>query len=269
MSNYIFAIHDSDKDIRMREGAKNIKVNEAEKYNSLGYGIFRTVQSFKSEKRTADNIDKLISYAIDIDDWSKDDQTKRVFKINVEPSRVVETKSGFHIYFDLIGESNPNLYTKFLTEYLIPLYNACNGAKDLSRILRVPGYWHCKDINNKFMVKKIFESAIKYKQDDLHKTFYDKYQLFKKEFLIISEAQYKNYHVTPTGVNKSAHEIAMALGGKRSRENEYWARCPVHHDTDPSFHITQKGEKVLFYCHGSGKCSQSDVFKKLKELGLW
>ena len=46
-------------------------------------------------------------------------------------------------------------------------------------------------------------------------------------------------------------------------QNKWQARCPAHHDTDPSLSITDTVDQVLLYCHAG--CASSDV---LIALGL-
>jgi hypothetical protein len=268
MPNYIFALHDSDTNLQRLRAMFPIKASDANLLNGQGYGIFRTVQSFRSEVRRADNLEKIVSYAIDLDDSSKEEQSSRIKRIGVEPSRIVETKNGFHIYFDLDGDGQASLYTSFLEEYLIPLYNACLGSKDVSRVLRVPGFYHCKDPENKFMVKLVYSSPIKYKEQRLFEIMYDKFKALKKEFLLFSQSELRTFSsIPPNTIKKSAREIADALGCKERSGKNYKVICPAHIEKNASLNITQAPDKVLFKCFGN--CSQEKVLSKLKELGLW
>lgn len=64
----------------------------------------------------------------------------------------------------------------------------------------------------------------------------------------------------------TAADFARALGGRRS--GSCWmARCPAHQDRTPSLSITERGGKLLVYCHAG--CSQSAVIEALRARGLW
>lgn len=65
-----------------------------------------------------------------------------------------------------------------------------------------------------------------------------------------------------------AEQIAFALDKpRRVGADRYQACCPAHDDKSPSFSITQKDERVLFYCFAG--CSQGEVIDALRSLGLW
>ena len=63
-------------------GLQIINSNEIFKYNDKKYGIFLTVQGFKSDKRTADNLAEVYAWAIDMDESSTISYLKRAFSGN-------------------------------------------------------------------------------------------------------------------------------------------------------------------------------------------
>ena len=66
----------------------------------------------------------------------------------------------------------------------------------------------------------------------------------------------------------SAERIANALDKpRRIGADRYLACCPAHDDNSPSFSITQKADRVLFYCFTG--CSQDEVIDALRSRGLW
>ncbi|MBR1286068.1 toprim domain-containing protein [Bradyrhizobium sp. AUGA SZCCT0177] len=66
----------------------------------------------------------------------------------------------------------------------------------------------------------------------------------------------------------TAGEIAHALGGKRTGQNSFVAKCPAHEDRTPSLSLTDTGDGlVLFHCHAG--CSQAEVRDALVAKGLW
>lgn len=64
----------------------------------------------------------------------------------------------------------------------------------------------------------------------------------------------------------TAETIARALGGRRVGKG-WMARCVSHQDKSPSLSITERGGKVLFFCHAG--CPQRDVLAGLRARGLW
>lgn len=152
-------------------GISNSEIyKSAIKFNEAGWGIFWTVNKFKNHTdRTISNIDKILSWAVDIDTGTKQSQSKKIATFP-EPSMVMESKRGFHVYYNAIDASIEN-FKDIQTNYLVPSLDGDNNAKDLSRILRVPMFYHCKDINDKFLVKVVHESSCAYTEDQIKKYF--------------------------------------------------------------------------------------------------
>lgn len=115
-----------------------------------GYGVFLSVQAFSGPERKAENVTKFLGWGIDIDGdkaGSKESQLKLIDEAPLLASAVVETSSGYHVWFRAEeGETQtPEEYKKFLNERLIPYFKADTNAKDISRVLRLPGTMHMKD----------------------------------------------------------------------------------------------------------------------------
>jgi len=64
---------------------------------------------------------------------------------------------------------------------------------------------------------------------------------------------------------KTAENLAMALGGKRSGSG-WMARCPAHDDRNPSLALSDGTSGVLWHCHAG--CTQEAVSAALREMGL-
>ena len=63
-----------------------------------------------------------------------------------------------------------------------------------------------------------------------------------------------------------AETIAKALSGRKVGA-EWQACCPAHQDRRPSLSLTNRGGKLLAFCHAG--CSQGSVIAALKRQGLW
>ena len=139
-------------DTGQRSGVFKIEKNEAKGYNDKNYGIFWTFNSFKDGVRRKENLDRVNAWAIDIDDGTKEDQLKAIEKSPLAPSMLVETKRGYQVYWFAKDGTMEN-YEAIVLSRLVPHFNADKKARDVCRILRFPNYYHCKDPNDKFLVK--------------------------------------------------------------------------------------------------------------------
>lgn len=162
-----YVIHDSDTSLG--RGAIRINRSEAHEYNQKGYGIFHTVQSFYSKRRVAD-LANINAWAVDIDSGKDGSFTKPEMMALIEkglpPTMLVESKNGYHVYWAAMDATKEN-WPHIVQNRLVPFYKADKKAKDLARILRVPGYYHMKDPSNPFLVKKLWEKPILYTEREM------------------------------------------------------------------------------------------------------
>jgi hypothetical protein len=120
--------------------------------NDDNYGIFWSVNSFKDGVRRKENLERINAWAIDMDSGTKDEQMKLLEKSPILPSMLIETKRGYQAYWFAKDATIEN-FNAIVEGRLIPMFKADMKAKDLCRILRVPGYYHCKNPEDKFLVK--------------------------------------------------------------------------------------------------------------------
>ena len=135
-------------------------VEELQKYNDDGYGIYWTVNSFTDGIRRESNLKRLNSFYVDIDMGTKESILEK-FKYTMGPSRLIETKNGFHAYWDIeddmiaeMGKEKAiNLYKQIMKFRIIPFFKGDRNAADVSRILRVPFFLHQKNPDDKFEIR--------------------------------------------------------------------------------------------------------------------
>lgn len=143
--------------------------SEAHDWNSRNFGIFWTVNQFDGLRQNA-NLSKLRFWYVEIDGGSKSKTLEKI-QSNLMPTMVVESKNGFHVYWACQDAEIEN-YSDIMEFYLIPFFNADPKPKDISRILRVPDYFHCKDPNDKHLVSLVdFQPQIAYTEDIICKMF--------------------------------------------------------------------------------------------------
>ena len=158
----IYRRHDDKekKDVMLK-----IDWREANKFNEQHYGIFWTVNSFNGERKNV-NLKRFLSWAIDIDSGSKILQMKIINKF-IEPSLVIESKRGFHVYYNAVDGTTTDKFKEIMIGHLIPNLNADKGVNDLARVLRAPNFNHWKDANDPFFIKVIHTSNKLYSDEDM------------------------------------------------------------------------------------------------------
>lgn len=144
-----YRLHDSQPGSGMLELAPE----EAPRWNAAGWGIFATVQKFRGARRK-ENLERVRAWAIDLDGGDKAAQVKRLLRAPLPPSSIVETKNGHHVYWYADGASVERYAT--ILDRLVTLFGADKNARDLARVLRVPGYLHLKDPKNPFRVRHAY-----------------------------------------------------------------------------------------------------------------
>lgn len=141
---------------------------EADAFNAKGWGIFWTVNEFDGPRKK-ENCKRILSWAIDLDEGSKQEQLERIKSVSVIPSCVNETARGHHVYFDAKPGADIESY-RDIVERLVDAYRGDKNAKDVCRILRVPAYQHWKG-ENPFTIKCIHVANTLYTEDEMRKNF--------------------------------------------------------------------------------------------------
>lgn len=124
---------------------------EAKRWNAEGCGIFWTVNTFAGARRI-ENLRRIDAWAIDMDEGTKAEQRAKIERSPLIPSRIVEVKRGFHVYWNA-SDGNASHWNAIVLDRLVPYFGADKNARDLARILRVPGFLHLKDPADPFLVR--------------------------------------------------------------------------------------------------------------------
>ena len=169
MSNTrLYALCDIKDDPRKNWGAFEVSEQRARQLNKEGFGIFFTPNDFEG-KRQIQNLKKINYYIADIDEGGKEKIWSDIEKLILRPSVIVETKRGYHLYWRVSNGTLDN-YEK-IENCIIAKLNADEGAKDCSRLLRCPSFYHMKDPQNPFLIKIIEENDKVYKENELYLYF--------------------------------------------------------------------------------------------------
>jgi len=138
-------------------------------------GFAEEVQPGKHRRRTQNNVKYLNAFFIDLDGASEDEEKKRhlstIVAFEISPSFIVETKNGFHVIWLLksgYGAEATGRW-KMIQKGLIERFKSDRACSDVSRLLRMPNSWHCKDLwggGQAFRVKLIYWSPTRYSMED-------------------------------------------------------------------------------------------------------
>lgn len=110
----------------------------------MPYGIYFSVNPMQKGKRDAASVTKIQTWICDIDTGTKEEQQKLIENAPLVPSFVVESVHGFHIYYLAVEGLTKEQYERgnlWLMQYYHWDVKVC---KDIARVLRIPGYYHCK-----------------------------------------------------------------------------------------------------------------------------
>lgn len=139
-----------------------------EYYNSKGWGIFKTVNTFKG-RRIKENLVSIDYWYVDIDKEPKHILLKRLLGGPLMPTKIVETKNGYHAYWKCVDATLENY--EEIEKRLIRHYKVKDvGVRDVTRVLRVPGYDHHKD-TEPFLVSITAQRNIAYHEQDMLRAY--------------------------------------------------------------------------------------------------
>lgn len=138
-------------------------------WNERGYGIFWTVNEFGGARRI-ENLVRIVAWAIDMDEGTKAQQAKKLEESPLVPSMVVETKRGFQAYWNA-RDGRPEHWNAIVLDRLVHHFGADKNARDLARILRVPGYLHMKNPSEPFMVRTVHTQMVSYSERQIVEAF--------------------------------------------------------------------------------------------------
>lgn len=131
--------------------------------NARDRGVFYVVNGGGHDDKTVvKNIKRPKAHFIDIDDYSFEDQVKRINEFGLEPSIIVKTSKSLHVYWLTDDEAQMSFFRP-LQAGLIQYFGSDQKIKNESRVMRIYGFEHRK--NDPVLVKLIkFDPEIKYSQ---------------------------------------------------------------------------------------------------------
>lgn len=165
MNTQWYRMHDADPN-----GVFEVEPDDAAAWNARGFGIFATVNSFNGPRRK-ENLRRINAWAVDLDEGTKEQQRKRLEQSPLVPSCVVETKRGYQAYWYAQEGAVADHWNAIVLERLVPMFGADKNARDLCRILRVPGFLHQKDPTTPFRVNVVWSHYVAYSEVQMGRAF--------------------------------------------------------------------------------------------------
>jgi hypothetical protein len=172
-----------------------IEPQDATKLNERGYGIFWSVNEF-GERRRISELKRIYAWYCEMD-GDKESQRKRIERAPLVPSLVVESKNGFHCYWHCKDQATLENWAS-VQAGLISFFSADEKAKDVTRILRVPGFKHLKNPDDPFMVREVFKSDCAYTEKAMLYYFRPPVLLKQQSSPHVGEAPRKPASITAT-----------------------------------------------------------------------
>lgn len=205
-----WAIYDVKKSPKPhRNGCFEVSYDEAKKLNQENYGIYWTPNDFNGARKE-ENLTKINYYYCDIDGGDKKEQMARIENV-IKPTMVIESKNGFHCYWKA---KNPTINGfKEVERGIVKRLNADPHAVDVSRILRAPGFYHCKNPDDKFLVKEVWKNDREF--DESLMLFHFKLPPEPK-YEYHYDGQDKDYILNPENWEKVFHLSRITEGSRNS-----------------------------------------------------
>lgn len=195
---------------------------ECDQWNQKKWGVFWTVNEFDGTRQIK-NLKRIISWAVDIDDGTKEEQRSRIKKYPT-PTIVVETKRGYQIYFHTKDATLEN--HKEIQDRLMIAYGGDKNAKDIARILRAPFYYHWKDPENPYIVKIAHHSENLFKEKNMLEFFLkpeDKKKLEQKNISKKELSFLQNENIFDTIYSLDCEQALLRLSGHSCVFNEIYS----------------------------------------------
>ncbi|WP_243110142.1 DNA primase family protein [Clostridium perfringens] len=183
-------------------------------HNEANRGIFFVVNSGGNSDR---KINKINAQFFECDTLSLEEQMENISKFPLEPSIIVQTKKSLHVYF-LIKNGKVEKF-RDIQKKLAKHFNGDGSCINESRVMRVPGFYHCKE--EPVRVKCIkFNPNLFYTQEDLEREL----SYSESEFIVNDDNYIRKEETNKAGKNLSRGNLEKEGHTRNNLESEENAR---------------------------------------------
>ncbi|MBO3387969.1 DNA primase [Clostridium perfringens] len=182
-------------------------------HNEANRGIFFVVNSGGNSDR---KINKINAQFFECDTLSLEEQLENISKFPLEPSIIVQTKKSLHVYF-LIKNGKVEKF-RDIQKKLAKHFNGDGSCINESRVMRVPGFYHCKEETVRVKCIK-FNPNLFYTQDDLEREL----SYSESEFIVNDDNYIRKEETNKAGKNLSRGNLERLDNTRNSnKENLKW-----------------------------------------------
>lgn len=183
-------------------------------HNEANRGIFFVVNAGGNSDR---KINKINAQFFECDTLSLEEQMENISKFSLEPSIIVQTKKSLHVYF-LIKNGKVEKF-RDIQKKLAKHFNGDGSCINESRVMRVPGFYHCKE--EPVRVKCIkFNPNLFYTQEDLEREL----SYSESEFIVNDDNYIRKEETNKGGKNLSRGNLEKEVYTSNNLEREEHAR---------------------------------------------
>ncbi|SQC06508.1 phage/plasmid primase, P4 family, C-terminal domain protein [Clostridium perfringens] len=206
-------------------------------HNEANRGIFFVVNSGGNSDS---KINKINAQFFECDTLSLEEQLENISKFPLEPSIIVQTKKSLHVYF-LIKNGKVEKF-RDIQKKLAKHFNGDGSCINESRVMRVPGFYHCKE--EPVMVKCIkFNPNLFYTQEDLERelSYIESEFIVNDDNYIRLESYISNYHSDlqeSTLLNKEniSEDYRKSISEKKSEGRNNKSKEQVLYESEENLH---------------------------------
>ncbi|MFH5916763.1 DNA primase family protein [Clostridium perfringens] len=206
-------------------------------HNEANRGIFFVVNSGGNSDR---KINKINAQFFECDTLSLEEQLENISKFPLEPSIIVQTKKSLHVYF-LIKNGKVEKF-RDIQKKLAKHFNGDGSCINESRVMRVPGFYHCKE--EPVRVKCIkFNPNLFYTQEDLERelSYSESELIVNDDNYIRLESYISNYHSDlqeSTLLNKEniSENYRKSISEKKSEGRNNKSKEQVLYESEENLH---------------------------------
>ncbi|MDK0738759.1 phage/plasmid primase, P4 family [Clostridium perfringens] len=206
-------------------------------HNEANRGIFFVVNSGGNSDR---KINKINAQFFECDTLSLEEQLENISKFPLEPSIIVQTKKSLHVYF-LIKNGKVEKF-RDIQKKLAKHFNGDGSCINESRVMRVSGFYHCKE--EPVRVKCIkFNPNLFYTQEDLERelSYIESEFIVNDDNYIRLESYISNYHSDlqeSTLLNKEniSENYRKSISEKKSEGRNNKSKEQVLYESEENLH---------------------------------
>ncbi|EJT5912881.1 DNA primase [Clostridium perfringens] len=206
-------------------------------HNEANRGIFFVVNSGGNSDR---KINKINAQFFECDTLSLEEQLENISKFPLEPSIIVQTKKSLHVYF-LIKNGKVEKF-RDIQKKLAKHFNGDGSCINESRVMRVPGFYHCKE--EPVRVKCIkFNPNLFYTQEDLERelSYSESEFIVNDDNYIRLESYISNYNSDlqeSTLLNKEniSEDYRKSISEKKSKGRNNKSKEQVLYESEENLH---------------------------------